>query len=125
MSDIGCHLWNDGNKHTLLHAGGILFHQFGTLAHITTHTLMLHLWTREIQLHGVTASLFGHFRQSRPLLFGLSHNRGNYYFRRIVLFQPVQNVEVHLNRILTQLFHVAETIEVTVSTIVVHGVEAW
>ena len=125
MGDIGCHLRNDGYLYALLHASGIGFYQFRTLPHVATHTLVLHLRTREVQLHGIAAGLLSHLRQPHPLILGLSHNRGDDHFRGIVLLQSAQNVEVFLYWVLAQLFHITETVEVAVRGIVVHSVKTW
>ena len=123
MGDIGRHLRNDGDLHHTLHAGGIFLHQLRTLPHVAAHAFVLHLRTREVQLHSVATGILGHLRQALPLLLVLSHDGCYDHLRRVVLLQPAQNVEVHLHGVLAQLFHVTETVEVTVHTVVVHGVE--
>ena len=124
MSDVGCHLRNHRYLHATLHTFRIGSYQFRTLAHIAAHAFILHLRTREVQLHRIAACLLGHPGQGHPFLFALSHNAGHHHFGGIVLLQTVQNVEIHLYRILAQLFHVAEAVEVAVRGVVVHGIES-
>ena len=123
MGDVGCHLRNDGYLDAALDTSGKSPDQLRALPHVATHALMLHLRTREVQLHGVAASLLSHLGQRHPLLFGLSHNRGYHHLRWIVLLQSAQNVEVHRHRILAQLFHVTEAIEVAMNGNTVHRIE--
>ena len=108
MCDVRRHLRNDGNLHVLLDVGSIGCDEFVVLSHIAAHASQSHLRAGEVQFHCVAASKLSHLGKLYPLLFELTHDAGNHHFRRIVLLQTLQNVEVHLVRVLAQLFHVAE-----------------
>ena len=81
------------------------------LPHIAAHASQSHLRAGEVQFHCVAASKLSHLGKLYPLLFELTHDAGNDDLRRRVLLQTLQNVEVHLVRVLAQLFHVAEASE--------------
>ena len=111
VSDVRRHLGNDGNLNILLDIGGVGSYQLMVLSHIAAHACQTHLRAREVQLDSVAASKLSHLGKLYPLLFELTHDAGNHHFRRIVLLQTLQNVEVHLVRVLAQLLHIAETSE--------------
>ena len=74
-----------------------------------THAGEAHLRAGEIQFHGIAAGFFDHFCQLRPFFFTASHDGSDDDFGRIVPFEPAQDVQIHLEGILGQLFHIAET----------------
>ena len=108
-----------------LDIGGIDRHEFGVLSDVATHAGKAHLWTREIQLYGVHTSALGHLGQFNPLFLGLTHDAGNDHLRGVVLLQSVEDVKVHVNGILAQLLHIAETVEVAVDAVAMDGIETW
>ena len=108
MCDVRRHLRNDGNLHVLLDVGGVGRDEFVVLSHIAAHASQSHLRAREVQLDSVAARKLSHLGKLYPLLFELTHDAGNDHFRRVVLLQALQDVEVHFVRVLAQLFHVAE-----------------
>ena len=123
LGDVGRHLGDDRYLDIMLHVGRVEQHQLRVLSHVAAHASQLHLRAGEIQLHRVDAGLFSHFRQRDPLRLGVAHDGGHDDFVGIVLFQPQQNVEVHLHGILAQLLHVAEAEEIGAARLV-DGIEA-
>ena len=107
-----------------LDVGGVDGHEFWGLPHIAAHAGEPHLGAREIELHGINASTLDHLSQFYPLFLALAHDAGYDDLRRIILLQPVQNVEVHVDRVLAQLLHVTEAIEVAIQAIAVYGIES-
>ena len=123
VGDVRRHLGNDGYLHRALHISGIELDGLGVLAHVATHAGKAHLRTREIELDGIDTGLLSHEGQLNPLLLGLSHDAGNNALGGIVLLETAQDVEIDIDRILAQLLHVAETIEVALGAVAVEGVE--
>ena len=123
MGDVGRHLRDDGYLHRFPDDVGVDGHQFRVLTHIAAHARQSHLRAREVKFDGITACLLGPQGQFAPLFLGLSHDTGDDHLRGIVLFEPTQDVEVQVNGILTQLLHIAETIEVAVHTVAMDGIE--
>ena len=120
--DIRRHLGDDGNVDGPLDIGGVEGDEFGVLAHVAAHAGKAHLRAGKVQFHGIDPGLLGHLRQLDPLLLRLSHDGGDDDLGGIVLLEPLEDVEVHLHRILRQLLHVAEAGKAAVGPF--HGVEA-
>ena len=122
MRDVRGHLGNDRDGHVPLHVGGVERDELGVLTDVRPHSCQSHLRAREVQLYGIHAGFLSHLREDDPLPFRLSHDRCHDNLRGIVLLQPLQDVEVHAHRVLAQLLHVTEAVEVA-DTVVLHGIE--
>ena len=112
LSDVGCHLGDDGNGNITFYVCGVEQYQFRILSHVAAHASQSHLRTGEIQFHSIAACFFSHLSEFYPFFLKFSHDAGHYNFCRVVLLQTVKNVEVNLVGVLAQLFHVTKGIEV-------------
>ena len=108
-----------------LDVGGIDSHEFRRLSNVAAHAGKAHLGTRKVQLYGVHTGALGHLGQFNPLLLSLPHDAGNDNLRGVVLLQSVENIKVHVDGILAQLLHIAETVEVAVDAVAMDGIETW
>ena len=114
LGDVGCHLWDDRNGDITLYVCRVESDEFGVLADVGAHAGQSHLGTGEVKLHSITSCAFRHFGQHNPLSLGLSHDGSDDDFGGIIFLQSFQDVEIHAYWVLAQLFHVAETVEVTI-----------
>ena len=122
--DVGRHFGNDRDGYRMLDIGGKEGHQLAILTHIAAHTCRAHLRAGEVQFYGIDTGCLGPLGQFNPFFFGRTHDGCHHDFGRIVLFQAVQDIKVHFRRILAQLLHIAQRIEVTLVALTVQDVKS-
>ena len=123
VGNIGRHLGNDRNLHASFDVGSEEGNHLRILSHVAAHARIMHLGAGEVEFNGIAAGLFGHPGQFDPFFFRITHDGGNDHFARILLFETLEKGKVHLHGILAQLFHVPETEEIPVTTLIVYRIE--